>query len=715
ATPAATTTYTVTVTDGNGCQDTDDVTVFVNPAPTGIATANPNPVCLGDATLVTANFDAGFIPAANAYSFDGGNSFQAGNTFNIPAVNSDTTVLVVLTDANGCVSSPITVSIRMRDFIVSLTNTSPLCNGNNDGIIDITNVAGGTGPYNLSLNGMPGVAPFTYNNLIAGVYNLTVVDAIGCRYDTSITITEPTDLSLSGISNSPICAFGNNGQITLFGMGGSPGYLFADSNMNFGATNIFTGLNAGTFRFYVRDSNFCLDSADVTLNSFPPVNINTMGVVVKHLTCNGVNTGEIHLSNISGGIRPLTFSLNGGTAQSDSNFVSLAAATHTITITDANNCSFIYDTTITSPPAISFNLTPTKLETCNNGDGEFILDNVSGGMSPYTYSFNNGARVAYPGGVVTFDSLTSGVYTIEVFDSSLPPFGCSTTRSLTLPKKPGPVPFVKVVDAKCYKGNDGEISIDSLEGGAPLFKRIILNKIIINPDSSITVAQIDSALNVGSNTVITFPGLNKASYFMTIEDQECVYPINFFYEYQAWDSVLNQPDYDTIMPVLNVNHPDSITALISTFASDRYLSVGYAFIHNITGGTPGYEWSMDSTTFLPIANDSVTIYNLATGSYVVYIRDNNGCKYKFTFSIGAGFYIPNLITPNSDGHNDVFEVIGLPPGSEVRIYNRWGSRVYFNKNYDNSWDGSNEPAGVYYYDLVLPNNKLYKGWVEIVR
>jgi len=78
-------------------------------------------------------------------------------------------------------------------------------------------------------------------------------------------------------------------------------------------------------------------------------------------------------------------------------------------------------------------------------------------------------------------------------------------------------------------------------------------------------------------------------------------------------------------------------------------------------------------------------------------------------------FIPNLITPNSDGRNDQFEILGLPSGSELTVFNRWGNRVYESNDYDNLWAGSNIGDGVYYYGLKLPDGKEYNGWLQIVR
>ncbi|MBC7486842.1 MAG: gliding motility-associated C-terminal domain-containing protein [Cytophagaceae bacterium] len=81
----------------------------------------------------------------------------------------------------------------------------------------------------------------------------------------------------------------------------------------------------------------------------------------------------------------------------------------------------------------------------------------------------------------------------------------------------------------------------------------------------------------------------------------------------------------------------------------------------------------------------------------------------------VALFIPNLITPNSDGKNDQFEILGLPLGSELTVFNRWGNRVYESNDYDNLWAATNIVDGVYYFGLKLPDGKEYNGWLQIVR
>jgi gliding motility-associated-like protein len=80
---------------------------------------------------------------------------------------------------------------------------------------------------------------------------------------------------------------------------------------------------------------------------------------------------------------------------------------------------------------------------------------------------------------------------------------------------------------------------------------------------------------------------------------------------------------------------------------------------------------------------------------------------------------PNVITPNGDGLNDMFEVRGLDlfDQSTIEIFDRWGNVVFSSDNYDNSWNGDEQPEGTYYYIIEVddPQHTIHKGVITILR
>jgi gliding motility-associated-like protein len=133
----------------------------------------------------------------------------------------------------------------------------------------------------------------------------------------------------------------------------------------------------------------------------------------------------------------------------------------------------------------------------------------------------------------------------------------------------------------------------------------------------------------------------------------------------------------------------------------------YEWYSALTGGSLVYTGTVFET---PLLTDTTTYYVIETTAPSCYAAVT-----AYPITIPVAFFIPNLITPNSDGKNDQFEILGLPFGSELKVFNRWGNRVYESNNYDNLWAANNIGDGVYYYGLKLPNGKEYNGWLQIVR
>ncbi len=150
--------------------------------------------------------------------------------------------------------------------------------------------------------------------------------------------------------------------------------------------------------------------------------------------------------------------------------------------------------------------------------------------------------------------------------------------------------------------------------------------------------------------------------------------------------------------------------------------------------------NLTSTTLLPkatinvTANYTVTAANIAAGLVTnqalvtsldpknVTVQDYSGSTTdtddKTVTSLFNGFFIPNVFTPNGDGINDTFEIVGLQnyTSVEIEVFNRWGNQVYKNLNYQNQWFAEGLNEGTYYYLIKLnslSDSKVLKGWVLI--
>jgi gliding motility-associated-like protein len=121
-----------------------------------------------------------------------------------------------------------------------------------------------------------------------------------------------------------------------------------------------------------------------------------------------------------------------------------------------------------------------------------------------------------------------------------------------------------------------------------------------------------------------------------------------------------------------------------------------------------YRWSDGSTA--PVLQVRLP------GRYALTI--STACETRTATRLVTGrscLLIPNIITPNGDGLNDVFTVRGLPPGPwALTVYNRWGVEVYHVSDYRSQW-GAGVAPGTYYYLLRhARQGMVYKGWVQAV-
>ena len=85
------------------------------------------------------------------------------------------------------------------------------------------------------------------------------------------------------------------------------------------------------------------------------------------------------------------------------------------------------------------------------------------------------------------------------------------------------------------------------------------------------------------------------------------------------------------------------------------------------------------------------------------------------------FFIPNVITPNSDGSNDQFEIKGLNKfvSNKLTIFTRWGDSIFEKENYQNNWKAEGLVAGTYFYviEVVEENgeSQSFKGWIQVIK
>jgi len=196
-----------------------------------------------------------------------------------------------------------------------------------------------------------------------------------------------------------------------------------------------------------------------------------------------------------------------------------------------------------------------------------------------------------------------------------------------------------------------------------------------------------------------------------------------FYQWNTGEntaSIIVTPVTDTLLTVTCTIGPCStsdsvficLRPLPTVMASgDTSIEYGYP-VELAVVGDPPFNWSPTeslscSTCSYPVAEpENTTVYTVtATNVYGCTAYD------QVTVDIFYIVRIPNIITPNGDGLNDVFKIKGLPPNSTLHIFNRWGNQVYVTENYLNNWQADTD--GVYYYALETPDGKTFSGFVQV--
>jgi len=251
-TPSNTATYTVTGTDANGCIDTDQVQVVVNPLPLTSA-GNNQTVCSGATVTLTG---------LGAINYSWSNNISNGVPF---TATSTTTYTVTGINGNGCVNTAqMTVIVNTLPAVTAGSNQS-VCPGT-------AVMLNGSGALFYSWNnGISNGLPFTPS--ATTTYTVTGTASNGCSNTAQVQVTVNALPTISAGSNQVICA---GTAVTLSGSGGLIGTAASSYAWNNDISNgvAFTPTSTATYTVTGTDANGCSNTAQttVTINPTPTVN-----------------------------------------------------------------------------------------------------------------------------------------------------------------------------------------------------------------------------------------------------------------------------------------------------------------------------------------------------------------------------------------------------------------------------------------------------------
>lgn len=466
--PMATTVYTVTGTDGNGCTNTSTTTVNVNVLPTVTASNNASPICFGFSSGLSATGGVSYAwqpgnltgaPTVNpatttiytmtatdangctntattevvvnqlppivitptlsaiclgfntTLNVTGASTYawQPGSLTGSPTVSpaSATTYTVTGTDVNGCVStSSVTIDVYLLPNITATASPSTICNG-----FSSTLTANGGATYSWQPGNLTGAPTVTPN--ASTTYTVVGTDAAGCSNTTTvgITVLTPPSVFASGPNNA-FCQ-GGSGIIAGFSIPSIPSGSFVWQPGNLvGATKNVAPATTTVYTVTATAANGCTGTAtwNVQINALPVMNITATPAAA---VC--MSTPQVTLT--ANGAN--TYAWTGGITNGNAFNANLGTTTYTVTGTSVAGCTSTTTTSVTgnANPTVAVNATPSNI--CNGNTA--VLTATGNGAS---YSWSSGANTA----TTTVQPTTASTYTVTSTSAA----GCTNSTSVTV-------------------------------------------------------------------------------------------------------------------------------------------------------------------------------------------------------------------------------------------------------------------------------------------
>ena len=556
------------------------------------------------------------------------------------------------------------------------------CNGGNTGGIGIE-ISGGSGNYVYNWTSPNGFTASTdsISGLKAGDYSCIVWDVVNATCILTpvpmFTLTEPAPIDITAVTSVSadggyeINCNGGTGSVDITVTGGSTGnYTYTWSTAN--GWGIVQGqedqsaLTAGTYHVEVKDLNGCTKATDITLDE-PPVF--ALELSATHITCAApaFDNGSINLS-VTGGAGAYSYSWSNGASSED--ISGLNEGLYQVNVTYNNTCSKSDGTRVNLPPALTFTSTIRSFSSyeisCNGqADGQISIAPTTG-LAPFSYSWTG------PNGFTSTSTnltgLRAGDYNLQIVDANY----CRVNETITL-REPGPIGISFSLSNSITGGFNMNCAGDST------------GTIIVNPINSVNNVEY---LWLDGFTGRTRSNLRAGDYTVAITDDNGCQSLA--------TATLREPD--SIRLVFNIHKP---------FCPD--MSDGEIRL-TATGGVVGtdyeYRWSNGES--------GNNVSDILRGLFSVEVEDLNGCIITDSVYVepvnSSCLRIPNIISPNNDLINDVWNIglTELYPQMEIRIFNRWGGTVWRSEiGYPKPWDGTSNgadlPVDSYHYIIDLHN------------
>lgn len=429
-------TYSLTVTDDNGCFDTISALITEPPALEVIAMSQ-NISCAGAVDGQASILVSGGVAP---YSFAWGTGDTTANIQGLPAGSYG----VIVEDANGCIAVASVEILEPPALELAVIIQNEPCEGSLDGAIH-SQVSGGSPPYQFLWSSGDTTTDLT--GIGGGLYNLIVTDSMGCQITAEVELVERPGVELN-IQKEDISCFGaEDGSAVAEITDGSAPFFF---NWSTGETEASVqGLVEGDYGITVTDIAGCTDSLGFNISS--PDSLVVL-VAKQDVSCFAVQDGAVSLE-IQGGIFPYDIAWSNDSV--GTSLTNLAGGDLEVLVTDANSCTTLEKVSIVEPDsmAIQFDIGITP---CGEGtDGQISVE-VTGGTPEYQYRWNTGDAKS------GISMVGEGQYVLTVTDQN----DCRIIDSVFLLSNPQPTCTIDIVQ-EVTNGADGALAVQVDGGTAP--------------------------------------------------------------------------------------------------------------------------------------------------------------------------------------------------------------------------------------------------------
>ncbi|WP_289053062.1 PKD domain-containing protein [Carboxylicivirga marina] len=677
-------TYTVTVTNGNGCPSVQAVDIIISEPSDWNVTTFVTPVTTFGHNDGTVEVD--FPPTGNTAPYtivwDNDPTLTSWWRSGLSAGDYQFTI----TDATGlCKYTDILTVTEPDQLLINLEGVDATCYDFNNGSIGV-DIISGNADYQIELTGndyegnsvnqiINGLVKgnYMFTDLKSGNYDVIVTDAAGQTLSKSVTINQFAQLDVAVTSSQNIiCHGGNDGEIEVE----TVGYAIdeANSTINWTRTVPFgwsatgsvatekqqTGLVAGTYTINVQNEFGCMSNPLVITLTQPDAI--SASHALTHVSTSGATDGRILINNVENAIGAYSVSwykdgvLTGVTGADNTN---IGAGTYYYVIEDTNGCTYTsLDIIITEPGALVVSVTDTDIN-CYGAENGMITVNITSGNAPYSVSLNgvpdDGTAFVEQNETLTtseFTGLKPGVYQVTVTDNASQTF---IESSITITQNPETTITPTLSDITCHGGVNGriEIALGGHEDGSETWQ-------VINPNS----APVPTT-TIAAGADATIPGNYQV--IVTNQDGCTITETYTITEPSAWD----------------VHH--TVTHVSPTGNNNGEINIDV-----LTGNTPDSSKPEDYTIIwtgpvgATLVNDQRLQTGLPAGTYTYRIEDANGCIYDSGDIILSE---PDALTANITESDVDIQCYGDALG-EIAVYILSGNEPYMVQLTGDEYDGN---------------------------